>query len=89
MADMDRNGDFAVFDRLADFYYANKEEIDTGHEGRYVLLYRSAVAGYFRSWDEAEIHALRHGFKGGEFLIHRCDLNEQPEFYVSLEESLI
>lgn len=86
---MGKNSEFAVFDRLVDFYYANKEDIDTGHEGKHVLLYRSVVAGYFSSWDAAELYAVRHNFTGGEFLIHKCDLNEQPESYVSFEESFI
>ena len=67
-----------TFDRLAEFYYANKERIDTGHEGEYVLMYRMDVAGYFPTEDKAELYALRHGFEEGAFLIHKCDLDEQP-----------
>lgn len=74
------------FDKLADFYYANKIQIDTNHEGSYVLLYEMDVAGYFPTWDKAEIYALRHKMPDGLFLIHKCDLNEKPIFMANFAE---
>lgn len=67
------------FDKLADFYWANKENIDTGHEKEFVLMYEMDVSGYFPSWDKAELYALRNNFVRGAFLIHQCNLQEEPE----------
>lgn len=76
-----------TFGRLADWYYANKNQIDTGHEGEYVLLYQTDVKGYFASEDKAELYAMHHGFTEGAYLIHECDLDEKPIFMPNFEES--
>ena len=62
----------------AKWYYANKERIDTDHEGQFVLLYQTDVAGYFSSWDKAELFAVKNKYVEGDYIIHKCDLNEQP-----------
>ena len=67
-----------TFSRLSGWYYANKTHIDTGHEGEFVLLYRTDVVGYFGTWDKAELYALKNKFTEGLFLIHKCDLDEKP-----------
>ena len=68
------------FDRLSEWYYANKTHIDAGHEGKFALLYESDVAGYFDTWDKAELYALRNKFAEGLFLVHKCDLSEKPVY---------
>lgn len=60
------------FGRIADFYFANKDSIDNGHEGEFVLMGSMNIEGYYKSHDAAELEAYRSGLEPGLFFIHEC-----------------
>ncbi|GHU47363.1 hypothetical protein FACS1894200_02580 [Spirochaetia bacterium] len=61
------------------FYDLNREAINEGHIGDYVLIRDCAVAGYFKDIESAYSPLKGTNAEPGSFIIHEC-LPEEDEY---------
>jgi hypothetical protein len=61
------------------YYLANQEEINSGHMGDFVDIYRNKVIAYYKDWLEAGLDMCKRGYKPGTFNITHCHPVGEPE----------
>jgi hypothetical protein len=64
------------------YYLANQEEINKGHMGEYVGIYRTKVVSYYKDWLEGGLDMFKRGYKAGTFNVIPCHPVGEPSFSV-------
>jgi len=68
-------------DNLYRWFDENRDVINKGHDGEYVLLRGNAVISYFDDENDALNYAQKSGFSMGDFLIQECISKDEECMY--------
>jgi hypothetical protein len=75
---IDRTRETALQKENYKFYDLNRDALNEGHIGEYVVIHNAAVIGYVKDRVEG-FHILPEDVKPGSFIIHEC-LSEEDDF---------
>jgi hypothetical protein len=64
------------------YYLAFQDEINKGHLGEYAAIANNKVLGYYTDRLEAELGAIKQGYKPGDFNVSLCRPIGQPEVWM-------
>lgn len=71
--------DFPELEKQVAVFREHREKLAREHHGKYVVVHGEKIRDYFDVLVDAIVYARKHGFKRGEFSIHRCvSEDEEP-----------